>query len=395
MKNLQKGFVIPILLVIVALLVVGGGVYIYENKKAETPVVIDNTQTPPPVVTPSPNPTPTPTPTPSPTPKPSPTPTPIPIPQSFRFGASPMSGAPPLNVSIGAFSSDPLPFDDFTIDYGDGSHNSLQQQCFEPSGADRICQIRTEHNYTSSGTFAATLRGIKKGNSQILGTLKIAVGNPLTVIKTIGEKESSFLIQKINRDSVDGLWSQAYPVATEEGTPKTLRIGDDIGYGCEGVSDKLTSIDFSGQRVTFTKSWQKAPYGGCPICLSSKTLIDTPYGLVLVKDLKAGMPIWTSDKSGHRVSGIVEKTSRVPVPPTHQMVHLILGDGRELFVSPPHPTIDGRTVGDLVVNELYDGARIVSSERVSYDDVATYDILPSGETGFYWANGILMGSTLR
>ena len=25
---------------------------------------------------------------------------------------------------------------------------------------------------------------------------------------------------------------------------------------------------------------------------------------------------------------------------------------------------------------------------------ATYDVLPSGETGFYWANGVLLGSTL-
>ena len=53
MKNSQKGFVVPILLVIVALLVIGGGVYVYENKKVEVPVVVDNgtqqtnTQTPP------------------------------------------------------------------------------------------------------------------------------------------------------------------------------------------------------------------------------------------------------------------------------------------------------------------------------------------------------------
>lgn len=51
MKNLQKGFIAPVLLVIIALLVVGGGVYIYKNNKPET--VVDtgtqqtNTQTPP------------------------------------------------------------------------------------------------------------------------------------------------------------------------------------------------------------------------------------------------------------------------------------------------------------------------------------------------------------
>lgn len=145
--------------------------------------------------------------------------------------------------------------------------------------------------------------------------------------------------------------------------------------------------------ITTTK--QEAYLYGCPICLSGNTLIDTPSGLVAVKNLRVDMPVWTSNKSGHRVSGVVEKTSRVPVPPTHQMVHLILDDGRELFVSSLHPTIDGRTVGDLVINDLYDGARVVSSERVAYGDIATYDILPSGETGFYWANGILLDSTLH
>lgn len=47
MKNLQyirrsqyeKGFVVPLLIAVIALLVIGGGVYVYENKKAEVPVV--------------------------------------------------------------------------------------------------------------------------------------------------------------------------------------------------------------------------------------------------------------------------------------------------------------------------------------------------------------------
>ena len=215
------------------------------------------------------------------------------------------------------------------------------------------------------------------------------------IIRKVGERESSFLIQKINPDSVDGLWHQAYPVSQPEGTPRILRIGDDIGYACEGISEKLTSIDFSGQRVTFTKVAVEPPYGGCPICLAANTIIDTPSGSVLVKDLQVGMPIWTTNKAGRRVSGFVIQTSRVSVPPTHQMVHLVLDDGRDLFVSPGHPTANGHTIGDLAPNDLYDGARVVTSDRVIYGDAATYDILPSGETGFYWANGILLDSTLH
>lgn len=133
----------------------------------------------------------------------------------------------------------------------------------------------------------------------------------------------------------------------------------------------------------------------CPICLAGNTLIDTPSGSMSVKDLQIGMPIWTIDKAGHRVSGVVQKTSRVPVLSTHQMVHLVLDDGRELFVSPGHPTIDERNVGDLAPGDLYNGTSVVNTERVPYGEGATYDILPSGETGFYWANGILLDSTLH
>lgn len=87
-------------------------------------------------------------------------------------------------------------------------------------------------------------------------------GEKITV--KVGEREGSFLVQKINSDSVDGLSYQRYPVATMNGTPKTLHIGDDIGQACEGVSEKLTSISVSGQTVTFTKAVGKAPLGGCP-----------------------------------------------------------------------------------------------------------------------------------
>jgi hypothetical protein len=39
MKNQQKGFIVPLLIAIVALLAVGGGVYVYENNKVEAPIV--------------------------------------------------------------------------------------------------------------------------------------------------------------------------------------------------------------------------------------------------------------------------------------------------------------------------------------------------------------------
>ncbi len=41
MKNSQKGFVVPLLVAIIAVLAIGGGVYVYETKKVETPAPID------------------------------------------------------------------------------------------------------------------------------------------------------------------------------------------------------------------------------------------------------------------------------------------------------------------------------------------------------------------
>ncbi len=37
----KKGFIVPLLLAVIALLVIGGGIYIYNNKKAEAPTVVD------------------------------------------------------------------------------------------------------------------------------------------------------------------------------------------------------------------------------------------------------------------------------------------------------------------------------------------------------------------
>ena len=42
-----------------------------------------------------------------------------------------------------------------------------------------------------------------------------------------------------------------------------------------------------------------------------------------------------------------------------------------------------------------DGAIVVGIDRVAYGDGATYDILPNSASAAYWANGILLGSTLR
>lgn len=140
---------------------------------------------------------------------------------------------------------------------------------------------------------------------------------------------------------------------------------------------------------------QQAGPPQCPICLALGTRISTPGGEVAVQELRVGDVVWTVDVNGARIAAPLVTVGSTPVPATHQIVHLILDDGRLVFVSPGHPTADGRHVGDLAAGDTLDGARIVSVDRAAYSGGATYDILPAGATGAYWANGVLLGSTLR
>jgi hypothetical protein len=136
-------------------------------------------------------------------------------------------------------------------------------------------------------------------------------------------------------------------------------------------------------------------YLECPMCLTAGTRIDTPVGQVAVEDLKSGIMVWTVDARGRRVAAPILVVSAVRVPVGHSVVHISLDDGREVRVSPGHPTADGRDVSALKVGSQYDGARIVRAELEIYSHAETFDLLPAGDTGFYWANGILLASTLR
>jgi len=166
-----------------------------------------------------------------------------------------------------------------------------------------------------------------------------------------------------------------------------------IQTGVEGQAGMLITGTVDGNG-TIDVSRRDPSFPACPICLAEGTWIDTPRGPVPVEDLREGDLVWTQDEAGRRVTASILRTGRVRVQATHKMIHITLNDGRELWASPGHPTSDDRRLGELRLGEFLDGARIVKIERVPYDQAYTYDILPSGMTGYYWANGILMGSTL-
>ena len=212
------------------------------------------------------------------------------------------------------------------------------------------------------------------------------------IVVTLGEdqREGPLLVQKILTDSIQGLDFREYPLATNVGIPITLHIGDTASNGC---TVELTLVKIGNSTATFLE--KKYLNRNCPICLSGSTTIDTPEGKLNVTELKPGMQVWTQDNLGHKQAGTILQVGRTLVPPTHEMVHLVLDDGRELFASPGHPTTDGRLLGDLKAGDILDGTKIKTAELVSYNANYTYDILPSGPTGFYWADGILLKSTLK
>jgi len=164
-----------------------------------------------------------------------------------------------------------------------------------------------------------------------------------------------------------------------------FRVQEGDGFKIEGAVDRKGAITVLNKEPSFNI---------CPICLAGSTRIDMPKGQVTVRDLFVGMEIWTVDVSGARVAAIIREVASSPAPEGQYMIHAVLDDGRALLASPGHPVADGRTLEELVTGSVVDGARVISIGRVSYEEGETYDILPEGGTGRYWANGILIGSTL-
>jgi hypothetical protein len=164
-----------------------------------------------------------------------------------------------------------------------------------------------------------------------------------------------------------------------------LRIGENQGYRIEGT------ITLSG---TLKETKRGTSFNTCPICLTKGTLIDTPQGQIAVERLRSGMTVWTVDESGKPVSVPVIETVMTAVPPSFQVVKITLSDERSVTASPGHPSADGKALSEYQVGDTLDGAVVLTVERISCEGGATYDILPSGATGFYWANGVLLRSTL-
>jgi hypothetical protein len=165
----------------------------------------------------------------------------------------------------------------------------------------------------------------------------------------------------------------------------SIRTGENQGLHIEGT------ITPSG-KITVLK--QEPSFNTCPICLTRGTLIDTPDGQTPVEQLQPGMLVLTIDNLGNRLTVSIIKISSTPVPAAFSVVKVTLEDGRAVTASPGHPTADLKALGSYRVGDTLDGSRVEEVKRQAYSCSETYDLLPSGTTGLYWANGILLRSTL-
>lgn len=151
-------------------------------------------------------------------------------------------------------------------------------------------------------------------------------------------------------------------------------------------------IDTS-DRITVLSRAQAGP-PNCPICLADTTTIDTARGPMRMTDLRVGDFVWTIDATGRRTLVPILELGSVEAPLAHEILRIMLADGRSVTASPGHPTADGHTLASLRPGDRLDGSPIVAIERLPYRG-HTYDLLPAGATAAYWADGILLGSTLR
>jgi hypothetical protein len=172
--------------------------------------------------------------------------------------------------------------------------------------------------------------------------------------------------------------------SSSAGSEFVIRVGQNQGQRIEGNISVTGTIEVTTTETSFNT---------CPICLSKGTLIESPIGPVPVEELTTGSLIWTMDGNGLRIAAPIIQTTMTPVPTRFDLLNITLADGRALTASPRHPTADGKLLGNLKSGDILDGSIIVKIETVAYEG-RTYDILPAGGTGFYWANGVLLGSTL-
>lgn len=132
---------------------------------------------------------------------------------------------------------------------------------------------------------------------------------------------------------------------------------------------------------------------GCPRCLPGETRIATPNGERTVSSLRVGDPIWTLDLAGQRVAARVVYAGSTPTSGPHQVVRVTLADGRVVAASAGHPTATGSPLSALRSGDALSGSVVLRTELTPMAGDRTFDVLPSGPTGAYWTDDVVLGSS--
>lgn len=325
---------------------------------AATVIVVTASATALPVVSAVPIVSVVPSPRPTPTARLTPTPAPTPTTALSATPSAPASGLPVVELKYRVFADVGRPW------YCDPDYWPIARQNELDSAREHIAEMQAD-----AETYAA-----------ILGHNGIAPGATLTDEQLLGVYRDWKQLRALDLQPLGDLYTFSIRVQTGSGDKQT-----------EGVLVD-GRIDRSGTMTIV----QRAPTGPpiCPICLAASTRIDTPLGPVAVTDLRVGDLVWTFDERGERIGAPILETGSAEAPAGHEVVRLALADGRSVTASPGHPLADGRPLGSVAVGDPVDGSTVVAVERLPYQG-RTYDLLPAGATGVYWADGVPVGSTLR
>ncbi len=218
----------------------------------------------------------------------------------------------------------------------------------------------------------------------------------VTYGRTVGRALAEAGIRVRSGDEVSP--SLAAPLA--EGARIVLRRAVPISIAVDGRIFRLTSAaptvgDLLHRRgIVLGESDKVFPAAGSPVWKNARVRVvrilhkvvaersEIPFHVISSKDPATPRGIVRVKQSGR--AGIRERLFR-----------LTLADGRWVDASEGHPSDSGRPVEELVPGSPYAGSTVTSADRVSYGGDATWDLLPSGDSGIYWANGIPLKSTLR
>lgn len=94
-----------------------------------------------------------------------------------------------------------------------------------------------------------------------------AQGNSSTVVLKEGERDGPLLVQKIYPDRIEGLNFIEYPIATNQGHPITLHVGEKASNGC---TIALMLVKIGDGAAVFVKTIDQ--HRPCPICWTQQAM---------------------------------------------------------------------------------------------------------------------------